>query len=207
MIDAFGEVYMSFFSKSLFIKLVASLIILSTTSYAAQANPILQEKKEVLKQASNFAQAVACYTTFTGDAQTTIEDVYLVESSDGYAEYFVFWSGDWSCWGGASTYRSYLTSFSKLADNRPFIVDKQDILADINADGYLINDRFIKDVKYEKGKFFITGSDFSNIESDFEGNNLPINRYQYTLAKVDSNDETKWALLDKKFIGKNKRDN
>lgn len=200
---------MSFFSKSLFIKLVGGLVILSTTSYAAQARPIAQEKKEVLKQASNFAQSVACYTTFANDSEddkTTVKDIYLVESIEEYAEYFVLWSGDWGCAGGASTYRTYLTSFSKLADNRPFIVDKQDILADINADGYLVNDRFIEDVKYEKGRFIITGSDFSNA-GDYEGNNFPANRYKYTLAKVDSNDESKWVLLDKKLLGKNKYDN
>ncbi len=199
---------MSFFSKSLFIKLVGGLVILSTTSYAAQAKPISQEKKIVLKQASNFAQAVACYTTFEADSEykTTVKDIYLIEKYPEYAEYFVFWSGDWGCAGGSGTYRSYLTSFSKLTENRPFIVDQQDILSDINADGYLVNDRFIEDVNFENGKFIITGSDFSN-EGDDGGNNFPANRYKYTLAKVDSNDESKWVLLDKKLLGKNKYDN
>lgn len=195
---------MSFFSESLTTKVLGSLIILSTTSYSAQAKPISQEKKEVLKQASNFAQAVACSTTFANDAEdykTTVKDVYLIEKYPEYAEYFVFWSGDWGCAGGSGTYRSYLTSFSKLTENRPFIVDQQDILSDINADGYLVNDRFIEDVKFENGKFLITGSDFSN-EGDDGGNNFPANRYKYTLALDKNSDDYKWKLIDKKFMGK-----
>ncbi len=195
---------MSFFSESLMTKVLGSLIILSTTSYSAQAKPISQEKKEVLKQASNFAQAVACSTTFANDAEdykTTVKDVYLIEKYPEYAEYFVFWSGDWGCAGGSGTYRSYLTSFSKLTENRPFIVDQQDILSDINADGYLVNDRFIEDVKFENGKFIITGSDFSN-EGDDGGNNFPANRYKYTLALDKNSDDHKWKLIDKKFMGK-----
>ena len=197
---------MSFFSESLMTKVLGSLIILSTTSYSAQAKPISQEKKEVLKQASNFAQAVACSTTFANDAEdykTTVKDVYLIEKYPEYAEYFVFWSGDWGCAGGSGTYRSYLTSFSKLTENRPFIVDQQDILSDINADGYLVNDRFIEDVKFENGKFIITGSDFSN-EGDDGGNNFPANRYKYTLALDKNSDDHKWKLIDKKFTGKTK---
>lgn len=192
---------MNLFSKSLISKIVGSLLILSTVSYTAQAKPISQEKKVVLKQASNFAQAVACYTTFEADSdyKTTVKDVYLIQKDQDYAEYFVFWSGDWGCAGGSGTYRSYLTSFSKLAENRPLIVDQQDILGDINADGYLVNDRFIEDVKFENGKFLITGSDFSN-EGDDGGNNFPANRYKYTLA-LDS-DDYKWKLIDKKFMGK-----
>jgi len=197
----FGEFYMNLFNKSLISKVVGSLLILSTVSYTAQAKPISQEKKEVLKQASNFAQAVACYTTFDADSeyQTTVKDIYLTEKDTGYTEYVVFWSGDWGCSGGSGTYMSYLTSFSKPSQSQPFIVDQQDILGDINADGYLVNDRFIEDIKFENGKFLITGSDFSN-EGDDGGNNFPANRYKYTLA-LDSNNY-KWKLVNKKFMGK-----
>jgi ubiquitin len=194
---------MNLFSKSLISKIVGSLLILSTVSYTAQAKSTSQEKKVVLKQASNFAQAVACYTTFEADSEykTTVKDIYLIQKDQDYAEYFILWSGDWGCAGGSGTYRSYLTSFSKLAENRPLVVDKQDILGDINADGYLVNDRFIEDVKFEDGRFLITGSDFSN-EGDDGGNNFPANRYKYTLA-LDS-DDYKWKLIDKKFMGKTK---
>ena len=199
---------MSFFSKSLFIKLVGGLVILSTTSYAAQARPIAQEKKEVLKQASNFAQAVACSTTFGNDAEykTTSKNVFLVKSDSIDSTYFVLWSGDWGCLAGSATYGSFLTSFSRSADYRPFLIDQQDIFDNINADDYLINTRFIEDVKYDNNKLIIIGADFSG-EGDDRGNNFPANRYKYTLTKVDSNDESKWVLLDKKLLGKNKYDN
>lgn len=196
---------MNLFSKSLMSKVVGSLLILSTTSYAAQAKPISQEKKIVLKQASNFAQSVACYTTFDNDAEdkTTLKDIHLVESIPDYAEYLVSWSGDWGCYGGSGTYSTYLTSFSKLADNRPFIVNQQDIFDDINADDYKINTRFIENIMYEKDKIIIIGSDFSN-EGDDGGNNFPANRYKYTLALDKNSDDHKWKLIDKKFTGKTK---
>jgi len=204
-VKLFWKLHMSLFSKTLISKVVGSLLILSTASYSAQAKPVSQEKKIVLKQASNFAQAVACYTTFEADSEykTTVRDVYLIQKDQEYAEYFVLWSGDWGCSGGSGTYRSYLTSFSKLTENRPFIVDQQDILSDINADGYLVNDRFIEDVKFENGNFIITGSDFSN-EGDDGGNNFPANRYKYTLALDKNSDDYKWKLIDKKFMGKTK---
>jgi len=196
---------MKSFNKRLITKIVGSLLLLSTVSYSAQAKPIAQEKKEVLKQASNFAQAVACYTTFDNDAEdkTTLKDIYLVESIPDYAEYLVSWSGDWGCYGGSGTYSTYLTSFSKLADNRPFIVNKQDILDDINADDYTINTRFIENITYEKDKIIIIGSDFSD-EGDDGGNNFPANRYKYTLALDKNSDDHKWKLIDKKFMGKTK---
>ena len=50
---------MSFFSESLITKVLGGLIVLSTTSYSAQAKPISQEKKEVLKQATSLKQKLA----------------------------------------------------------------------------------------------------------------------------------------------------
>ena len=194
---------MSFFSESLMIKILSSLIILSTTSYSAQAKPISQEKKEVLKQASNFAQAVACSTTFDNDAEykTTSKNVFLVKSDSTYNTYFVLWSGDWGCLGGSATYSSFLTSFSRSADYRPFLIDQQDIFDNINADDYLINTRFIEDVKYDNDKLIIIGANFSD-EGDDGGNNFPANRYKYTLALDKNSEDYKWKLINKKFMGK-----
>lgn len=93
---------MYFFDKSSIVKMI-SLVILSTTAHSALAKPPLKEKYDVLKKASDYAQSVACSTTFSKDSYaptTTVKDVHLIDSqrsSNGKGEfgttYLVYWGG------------------------------------------------------------------------------------------------------------------
>lgn len=207
---------MSFFNKSLTIKAIGAFIALSTLSYTAYAKPPIKEKYEVLSQATKYAESVACATTFSKDNgahRTTIKDIHLIEDTESFngkgdigLEYIILWGGDVGCNGGSGTSSYYLTSFSRFSETRPFLLNQMNILDDVNdIDGgeYQINDRFIEDAKYDNGVFTIIASDYSNMGDD-GGNNFPANRYQYTLSYDDSNDNYKWKLVNKKFIGKTK---
>jgi len=197
---------MYFFYKSSIVKILI-LAILSTTAHSALAKPPLKEKYNVLKQASNYAQSIACATTFSEDTdgdKTTVKDVFLVEKAMDFAEkneigtkYIVFWGGDAGCAGGSGTYSHYLTSFSRYTETRPFLVEQQDILEDINEDKYQINTRFIKDVELYNGVLLITSSDYSDDNSD-GGNNFP--RYQYRYTLVYDADDYKWKLANKELL-------
>jgi hypothetical protein len=197
---------MSFFNKSLFVKVIG-LFILSVSSQSAVAKPNIQEKYDVLKQASNYAQSIACSTTFAKDSddyKTTVKDVFLVEKAMDYEEkneiglkYIVFWGGDAGCAGGSGTYSNYLTSFSRDTETRPFLVEKQDILDDVNEDIYQINTRFIQDVEFYNGVLLVTSSDYSDNNTD-GGNNFP--RYQYRYTLVFDMDTYKWKLANKELI-------
>ena len=195
--------------QSLSIKAIAAISLATMTSLV-NAVPT-SEKYDVLKQASNYAQSVACYTSFSPDTEglrTSVKDVYLVEtsSSDDINEfgskYVVFWGGDYGCAGGSGTYSFYLTVLSRMSENNPFLVIQDDILEDINESEFQINTRFIEDVKFHNGVFIITASDYSDIEEENMGDNFPVNRYQYTVTYNDN--EYKWVLANKKFLGKNK---
>lgn len=197
---------MYFFDKSSIVKIV-TLAILSTTAHSALAKPLIQEKYDVLKQASNYAQSIACVTTFAKDTdgnKTTVKDVYLVEKAMDFAEkneigtkYIVFWGGDAGCAGGSGTYNNYLTSFSRYTETRPFLVEQQDILDDVNEGKYQINTRFIKNVEFYNGVLLITSSDYSDDDTD-GGNNFP--RYQYRYTLVFDADDYKWKLANKELI-------
>lgn len=207
---------MNLFDNSLTIKSIGAFIALSTLSYTAYAKPPIKEKHEVLSQATKYAESVACSTTFSKNTEgnkTTIKDIYLIEDAENYDErdkvgldYVVRWGGDVGCNGGSGTYSTYLTSFSRFSDTRPFLLNQMNILDDVNdIDGadYQINGRFIEDVKYVNGVFIITASDYSN-DGDDGGNNFPANRYKYTLAYDNSPDNYKWKLVNKEFISKTK---
>lgn len=195
------------YSKKYLVAKVIGLVVLSTVSYSAIAKPPIQEKYDVLKQASSYAQSIACVTTFAKDTdgdKTTVKDVYLVETAMDFAEkneigtkYIVFWGGDAGCAGGSGTYSNYLTSFSRDTETRPFLVEQQDILEDINEDKYQINTRFIQDVEFYNGVLLITSSDYSDDDTD-GGNNFP--RYQYRYTLVYDADNYKWKLVNKEQI-------
>ena len=197
---------MKYFNKSSVTKVIG-LFVLSTISYSAIAKPPIQEKYDVLKQASNYAQSIACITTFAEDTEedkTTVKDIFLVEKAMDFEEkneigtkYIVSWGGDASCAGGSGTYSNYLTSFSRYTETRPFLVEQQDILEDINKDKYQINTRFIQDVEFYNGVLLITSSDYSDDDSD-GGNNFP--RYQYRYTLVYDADDYKWKLANKELI-------
>lgn len=183
------------------------LFIISTVSYSAVAKPSVQEKNDVLKQASSYAQSIACTTTFEKDSdgyKTTTKDVFLIEKEKDLAgkneigtKYIVFWGGDAGCAGGSGTYSNYLTSFSRDNGKRPFLVEQQDILDDVNEDKYQINARFIQNVDFYNGVLLVTSSDYSDDDTD-GGNNFP--RYQYRYTLVFDQDTYKWKLANKKLI-------
>lgn len=181
-------------------------VILSTISHSAMAKPPLKEKRDILKQASGYAQSVACTTTFE-DNMTTIKDVHLIDSErsfDGKGEfgttYVVYWGGDWGCNGGSGTYSNFLTSFTRFSETRPFLMEQMDILEDINSEKYQINTRFIEKVEFYNGVLLVTASDYSDDNTD-GGNNFPRYQYRYTLV-YDANNLT-WSLANKKLIKDN----
>lgn len=200
---------MRFFNKFLIVNTLG-FVVLSTASYSAMAKPPVKEKHDVLKKASNYAQSVACATTFSKDSaapKTTIKDVHLIDSQrsfDGKSEfgttYVVYWGGDWGCNGGSGTYSNYLTSFSRFSETRPFLMEQTDILEDINSDVYQINTRFIENVEFYNGVLLVTSSDYSDDNTD-GGNNFPRYKYRYTL--VYDTDDYKWSLVNKKLIKDN----
>ena len=197
---------MNYFKKSLITKGVG-LAILATTSNLTVAKPPIQEKYDVLKQASSYAQSIACVTTFADDSEndkTTVDDIHLIETAMDFEEqneigvkYIVFWGGDAGCAGGSGTYSNYLTSFSRYTETRPFLVEQQDILDDVNEDKYQINTRFIRDVEFYNGVLLVTSSDYSEDNTD-GGNNFP--RYQYRYTLVFDSDAYKWKLANKELI-------
>lgn len=200
---------MRLLSQSLIVKTMG-LVILTIASNTVLAKPSVKEKYEVLKQAKNYAQSVACATTFDDDNQghkTTINDIHLIESQMDFSEeneigtqYVVYWGGDWGCSGGSGTYSSFLTSFNRFSETRPFLVEKMDVLEDVNEDTYQINTRFIEDVKFLNGVFLITSSDYSDNNTD-GGNNFPRYQYLYTVIYNDSSDT--WKLANKKLLKDN----
>lgn len=181
--------------------------ILTTVSHSAMAKPPLSEKSEVLRQASNYAQAIACSTTFSKSSEgkkTTTNDVYLVESNSNSGkeygtDYIVFWGGDNGCAGGSGTYFNFITSFSRFSPNRPFVVQEQSITDNMELGNYSFNPRFIEDVKYNNGLLSIISSDYSDDNTD-GGNNNPRYKYRYT---VDYDDHA-WKLVSRKLIADNK---
>ena len=121
----------------------------------------------------------------------------FAEKNEIGTKYIVFWGGDAGCAGGSGTYSNYLTSFSRDTETRPFLVEQQDILEDINEDKYQINTRFIQDVEFYNGVLLITSSDYSDDDTD-GGNNFP--RYQYRYTLVYDSDNYKWKLVNKEQI-------
>lgn len=200
---------MRFPNKTLMIKGM-SFVVLITASYSVSAKPLIKEKQEVLNQASSYAKAIACGTTFSKSSdvpRTTLKDVYLVNSQrtfdgkrDFGTKYIVYWSGDAGCAGGSGTYGTYITSFSRYSENRPLTLDKENILDDINEVEYRINDRFIEDVEFYKGVLLITSSDYSKDGTD-GGNNFP--RYKYRYSVIYDNESDSWKLANRKLLKDN----
>lgn len=198
---------MSCFNNTIVLNLIG-VAILTTTSHSAMAKPPLSEKSEVLRQASNYAQAIACSTTFSEDSEvkTDINDVYLIESTTDYdggeefgTNYIVEWGGDNGCAGGSGTYMGFITSFSRFSPTRPFIVQEESITDNMELDGYSLNPRFIEDVNYNNGVLNIVSSDYSDDNTD-GGNNFPRYKYRYTVV----HDDYVWKLVSRKLIADNK---
>lgn len=187
-------------SSALSVQKLIGAIVLTLVAQTALAKPPQVEKLDVLRQAKNYAQAIACSTTFSKDSEvkTDINDVHLIESTTDYdggeefgTKYIVEWGGDHGCAGGSGTYMGFITSFSRFSQTRPFVVEHQNIIDDMDLNGYDLNPRFIEDVSYNNDKLYVTSSEYGN-----DGSNSPRYKYIYTITYADY----AWKVVNRKLI-------
>lgn len=100
-------------------------------SFQAQAASEIFEKNQALAVVKNYANAIACGTSFqrdeNGKIQTGTKDVFLIEKSEDEfspSVMYVLWGGDQGCMGGSGTSYSVLTEVTKWAASRPYVVIK-----------------------------------------------------------------------------------
>lgn len=96
------------------------LLIGLALSFQVQAAPEWIEKNKALSVVKNYANAIACGTSFqrdeNGKVQTSDKDVYTIQlGEDEFSdtEFFVLWSGDHGCAGGSGTQYAQLTQVVK----------------------------------------------------------------------------------------------
>lgn len=187
-------------SSVLSVQNLIGAVALTLIAQSALAKPPQVEKLDVLRQAKNYAQAIACNTTFSKDSEvkTDINDVHLIESTTDYdsgeefgTKYIVEWGGDNGCAGGSGTYMGFITSFSRFSQTRPFVVEHQNIIDDMDLNGYDLNSRFIEDVSYTNDKLYVTSSEYGN-----DGSNSPRYKYTYTITYADYG----WKIVNRKLI-------
>ncbi len=150
--------------KILFFSLLLSL--------NAQAASELIEKKQALSVVKNYANSIACNTSFQKDENGKIlastDDVYIIEN--GVKDYrtnelYVLWWGDQGCAGGSGTYSANLTAVLKSREDSPYIVT-QDFPFGNEVDEH-INYRFIIDFKQLSNNLFeITSGKYANDDSN-----------------------------------------
>lgn len=121
-------------------------------SFQVQAASELVEKNQALAVVKNYANAIACGTTFQKDdkgrIQASSKDVFLIEKSEddfSPSVIYVLWGGDQGCMGGSGTYSSVLTEVTKWTSSRPYIVNG-DFPFGEEVDKH-INYRFISEFK------------------------------------------------------------
>ena len=178
-------------------------VITCTSVQAAPAGSVV-EKKQVLAIAKQYADIVACDTSFVSnggpDKPTSISDVYTLSTSNdpdaGGSEYLVLWGGDIGCAGGSGTGGSSLSEFSNLNASHKFLLTEQDIFSKIAKGTYPINTRFIQSVRIlSNGHLVVVSLDFDKDDGD----NFPSKKYEYEVAP---NSTGGWDVLRKKFLGK-----
>ena len=152
-----------------------------------------KEKEEVLKVIKNYANSVACATTFDiPDGGTSIKDVILAYKDNfGETSYFVLWGGDISCAGGTGTSSYYISEVGKYRDTNPFLVIQRDVfsfLEDINFRA------IIRFKKLDENKYEIVSIDYGNDDS----NCCPSLKQKYIVSQVKGS----WKVLEKTFIEK-----
>ncbi|RZG76622.1 MULTISPECIES: hypothetical protein [unclassified Acinetobacter] len=147
-------------------KLKVSLLGL-VLSFQVHAGSDVIEKNQALNVVKNYANSIACDTTFNkgenGKVQTTINDVYVINKDIdnwGQNEFFVLWAGDQACAGGSGTYYATLTQVIKMSKNRPYIVTGDYPFGE-DVDKH-INYRFISEFKQLSNNLFkITSGKFA----------------------------------------------
>lgn len=171
-----------------------------STEYKVSQYELDEAKHEVLEKAKQYAQSVACMTTFDDDSEeklTSVNNVYPLEYSkmfdDGKVSgsFLVLWSGDVGCMGGSGTYGYSLTEFQRASDSRPFTMSNLDLLMDLYEVSE-INTRFIQDVSYNNRTkaLEIISYDFAPNDS----NHSPSLKYRYNFKNSDYGN---WKLSEK----------
>lgn len=163
-------------------------------------NELNNAKNEVLDKAKQYAQSVACMTTFDEDSEgemTTVNNVYPLQYSKMYSDsgvsgsFLVLWGGDVGCMGGSGTYGYSLTEFQRMSDTRPFTVLNTDLLEELYELSE-INTRFIQDVSYNDRTNSLEIVSYAFAPND--SNSSPSYKYRYNFKKSDSD---AWSLSKK----------
>ena len=87
------------------------------------------------------------------------------------------WGGDNGCAGCSGTYMGFITSFSRFSQTRPFLVEREHIVDDMDLNGYDLKQRFSEDVSYNNDKLYVTSSEYGS-----DGSNSPRYKYIYTIT-------------------------
>ena len=171
-----------------------------SSEYKVSPNELNNAKNEVLDKAKQYAQSVACMTTFDEDSEgemTTVNNVYPLQYSKMFSDsgvsgsFLVLWGGDVGCMGGSGTYGYSLTEFQRVSDTRPFTVLNTDLLEELYELSE-INTRFIQDVSYNDRTKSLEIISYAFAPND--SNNSPSFKYRYNFKKSDSDT---WSLSKK----------
>ncbi len=171
-----------------------------STDYEVSQYELDETKYEVLEKAKQYAQSVACMTTFDDDSEenlVSINNVYPVnyykmfDDSKVAGTFLVLWGGDVGCAGGSGTYGYSLTEFQRISDSRPFTMSNSDLLMDLYEVSE-INTRFIQDVSYNNRTktLEIISYDFAPNDS----NHSPSFKHRYNFKNSDNGE---WSLSNK----------
>ena len=170
------------------------------TEYEVSQYELSEAKYEVLDKAKQYAQSVACMTTFDEDTEeqaTSINNVYPVsyykmfDDSKVAGTFLVLWGGDVGCAGGSGTYGYSLTEFQRISDSRPFTMSNSDLLMDLYEISE-INTRFIQDISYNNRTNTLELVSFEFAPKD--GNCCPSLKYRYNFKNSEYGD---WKLSEK----------
>ncbi|MBJ8440040.1 hypothetical protein [Acinetobacter junii] len=173
--------------------LLAGLLLSSQVQAASE----LVEKNQALAVVKNYANAIACGTTFqkdeNGKIQASTKDVFVIENGEddfSSSVMYVLWGGDQRCAGGNGTSYSVLTEVVKWTSSRPYIVNGDYPFGE-DVDKH-INYRFISEFKQLGANLFkITSGKFAEDDSD-AGPSL-----QDTIL-VENQDGAGWKVISSK---------
>lgn len=168
--------------------------------YEVSQNELSAAKYEVLDKAKQYAQSVACSTTFDDDSEeklNSVNSVYPLEYSKMFDDgkvtgsFLVLWGGDVGCMGGSGTFGYSLTEFQRISDSRPFTVSNPDLLEDLYEISE-VNTRFIQDISYNDKAKILEIISYAFAAKD--GNCCPSLKYRYNFK---NSDYSNWKLSEK----------
>ncbi|WP_201597110.1 hypothetical protein [Psychrobacter fulvigenes] len=170
------------------------------TEYQVSQYELDETKYEVLEKAKQYAQSVACMTTFDDDSEenlASVNNVYpinyykMFDDSKVAGNFLVLWGGDVGCAGGSGTYGYSLTEFQRISDSRPFTMSNSDLLMDLYEVSE-INTRFIQDISYNNRTNTLEVVSFEFAPKD--SNCCPSLKYRYNFKNSDYGN---WKLSEK----------